>query len=41
MLQRSIGPLNWHIERADLIGRRQVERSQFAAAEAAKARVNV
>jgi hypothetical protein len=41
MLQRSIDLLDWHIERADLIRRSQVERSQFAAVEAAKARVNV
>jgi hypothetical protein len=41
MLRRSIDLLNRHIESADLIGRSQVERSQFAAVEAAKARVNV
>jgi hypothetical protein len=41
MLQCSIGLLNWHIEKADLIRTSQVERSQFAAVEAAKARVNV
>jgi len=41
MLQCSIDLLNWHIETANLIGRSQVERSQFAALEAAKARVNV
>jgi len=41
MLQCSIDLLDWHIEKADLIRRSQVERSQFAAVEAAKARVNV
>jgi hypothetical protein len=40
-VQRSIGLLDWHIESTDLIRRAQVERSQFAAAKAVKARVNV
>jgi hypothetical protein len=40
-VQRSIDPLDWDIESADLIRCQQVERSQFAAAKAAKARVNV
>jgi hypothetical protein len=40
-VQRSIDQLDWHIESTDLISKAQVERSQFAAARAVKARVNV
>jgi hypothetical protein len=36
LLQRSIGPLDCHIETADLIGWLQVERRQVARAESRK-----
>jgi len=41
MLQCSIDLLDCHIEKTYLIRKSQLERSQFAAVEAAKARVNV